>query len=1383
MNPKHIRTTACLAALLVSATAACGQTITLKSLLAEMTDPDAVARLPQPAYQCLQASSYNRASTNRHQPNQDTSGWFADSDGLGFIRTEMINGKKEWVMMEHTGPGCLTKFWTPFFYHAFGERVGANVRIYLDGAETPVIDESLIRLVRGEGTFRPPLATPTARAGDSYAPIPFAKSCKVTMTDKPFYNIINYRAYPAGTPVETFTRAGYDAAAADLAKAGQALTALPEANKGSIKQAVEVKAGGMLEMKLPEGANAVRQFTVRMPGATQNPATLRSTVLAMTFDGEETVWCPLGDFFCSADSLHPMHTWQRTVTADGTLVCRWVMPYQKSASLRVLNLGGQPVQIELLADVARWDWDDRSMHFHANWRPDDVVPGTPFQDWNYIDIRGQGVFVGDAWTVLNIQGSWWGEGDEKIYVDDAWDKGFPTHFGTGTEDYYGWAGGVVPTRQDEFSVPFLANPRVGGLDGRTTGFNICTRTRSLDAIPFAKRLVFDMESSFGTDIRKPWNLLGYSAVTFWYARPGATHNRPALPEAAARPIMSLAEVKAKSDAIRKPAKSVRAIGAGGYEFESLKPTAASPNLGSGPQRPAEKFNPSQWSGEEHYFIPAKQAGDFVEFTFTEQFTAKTLILHLTTSFDFGVATISVNGKPALEKADLFSAEPAVKAVNLGRHVPVNNRFVLRCELVAPNARARGARTFMGLDSLVLMEDALAKPAAPSAAPRDGAAITLDSLLAEMINRDTVAKWPVPAYTLRQSSSYDRATKDPADAKGWFANKDYEQFIRTEQNDGRREWVILEHEGPGALTRFWLPLHPPKDKQIIRFYFDGSPTPAIAVPFNELLSGRSFVKPPFAFVSWDETNLHNQLKAPPKTMRGVGGDLYLPIPFARSCKITLDQLPFYYIINYRAYEPGTAVETFSMAGYEAAKAALEKTGEILLGTPNITVAGSAKPVTLAPNEEVAVSLPPGPSAVRNLHVQVDPKDAPQVVRSTVLTAEFDGEPAIWCPLGEFFGCGARLNPVQDWFRTVQEDGTLFAHWIMPYQRTGRLTLKNLGAKPVTVSLAARTAPWAWDDRSMIFHANWRGTNAMKTRPMSDWNYIEIKGRGVYVGDTLTVFSPVSAWYGEGDEKVYLDGEAFPSHIGTGTEDYYGYAWGMATFFNSPFISTPRRDSKSRESWKGYTTTSRVRLLDGYPLRTSLRLDMEIWNWADTKVDYAVGAFWYARPGATHNRQPQPAEAAEPLREFPTVSSLRGAIECEGMKVLSHTEGLRIGRQENYPFDTGAWSGDAQLFVQARQPGNFVELLLAENVTGPRKITLHATQSHDYGILRFSVNGQAVDKVFDGQAPRPMLSGPVELGTFEPKEGKFVLRIEVTGANPASTGPKYYFGLDAVILTAP
>ncbi|MBL9135047.1 MAG: DUF2961 domain-containing protein [Verrucomicrobiales bacterium] len=513
--------------------------ITLQSLLTEMTDLEALARFPAANYQSLQASSYNRASTHRDQPDRGTSGWFADSDGLGFIRTEIIDGHQEWVIMDHQGPGCLTRIWTPFFYYDLQDRVGPNVRIYLDDSSTPVIDESLIQLVRGDGIFPAPLAVKTARAGDCYVPIPFARSCKVTLTKKSFYNIINYRAYPPGTPVETFTREAYHAAKRQYDAAGARLSALPHPDRGDLQKHATLRTGRKLVVTLPKGPHALRQFTVRLPGAIENPSSLRSTVLSMTYDGVETVWTPVGDFFGSADALHSFRTYQRVVMEDGVLVCRWVMPYRRSAEVRVTNLGPTPVPLTVQAEVMPWIWDERSMHFYARWRPDELVPGAPFQDWNFVDIRGQGVYVGDQWTVLNPQEGWWGEGDEKIYVDGAWDQGFPTHFGTGTEDYYGWAGGVNPTRQDEFSTPFLANVRVGGLNEDTKGFNICVRHRGLDAIPFRQRLVFDMESSFGVDIRHPWDLLGYSAVTFWYAKPGATHNRPALPNEARKPIVSM----------------------------------------------------------------------------------------------------------------------------------------------------------------------------------------------------------------------------------------------------------------------------------------------------------------------------------------------------------------------------------------------------------------------------------------------------------------------------------------------------------------------------------------------------------------------------------------------------------------------------------------------------------------------------------------------------------------------------------------------------------------------------------------------------------------------------------------------------------------------------
>ena len=118
---------------------------------------------------------------------------------------------------------------------------------------------------------------------------------------------------------------------------------------------------------------------------------------------------------------------------------------------------------------------------------------------------------------------------------------------------------------------------------------------------------------------------------------------------------------------------------------------------------AEVFRPEQWSGEAHFFIAARKPGDFVEFTLTEQFQPRTLRLRITTSYDFGVATVSVNGQAAAERLDLFSEKPAVREVHLGTHKPRDNQFVIRCELIEPGPRSRGARTYLGLDSILIGE--------------------------------------------------------------------------------------------------------------------------------------------------------------------------------------------------------------------------------------------------------------------------------------------------------------------------------------------------------------------------------------------------------------------------------------------------------------------------------------------------------------------------------------------------------------------------------------------------------------------------------------------------------------------------------------------------------
>ena len=658
-------------------------------------------------------------------------------------------------------------------------------------------------------------------------------------------------------------------------------------------------------------------------------------------------------------------------------------------------------------------------------------------------------------------------------------------------------------------------------------------------------------------------------------------------------------------------------------------------------------------------------------------------------------------------------------------------------------------------------------------------VTYSGLLREIADRDAVAALPVPAFTLRQSSSHDPRKKDPADAEGWHSNNDHDNAMRTEENEGRKEWVIMEDKGPGAVVRFWTPLAADRNQQTIRFYLDGSPTPAITANLNDLFRGCGFVPPPFAFVSFDETDLRKQIEKPRAGAQGVGGDLYLPIPYSKGCKITLDSVPFYYVINYRSYAAGTAVKSFSMEEFEAMKQVVTLTGDVILGRTDPPKADNKWNLAeLSPGEERGGDLAPGPAAVRDLIIRIRPDEAPAALRSLVVQATFDGEPTVWCPLSEFFGAGVRLQPVQDFWRSVGDDGTLRTSWLMPYSKSARVSIKNICDHDLSVGLLTATIQRKWDDRSMLFHANWHSQRLIPTQPRSDWNYIEIQGQGRYVGDTLTVFNPSRDWYGEGDERIYQDGAALPEFIGTGTEDYYGYAWGMADFFNSPFISIPRRETPDHNNWLGYTTTSRVRPLDSIPFQSALRHDMEIWHWANCKVDYAVGTFWYARPGAKCNRQPQPDEAAAAVRELPGPRKIAGAVEFESLKVTATSPGLNVGEQAGAMLAGEGWSGDKQVFVQATKVGDFIEFSIPVDDNKPHKLILHATRSYDYGILRFTVNGQAAGKETDFYHPEATLAEPIELGTFQAHDGKLLLRAEVTGTNPASRGPRYYSGFDCV-----
>lgn len=637
------------------------QEVTMQSLLREMVDRERITEFStELPYRTLQASSYNRASVSPDQP-----GWFADSDGVFCIRTEKNKkGETEWVLMEDNGPGAITKMWAVCFYYGLGDTTGANLKIYLDGEEEPTIFCNFFELVQGKNFVKPPLAAETRRAGNCYLPIPYAKSCKVTMDKKVFYNIINYRSYPKGTRVKTFSMDEYhrsqnlvDSVNQVLAKGCIQDDKVSRKALKTFRKQQTLAPGESLRLTVDNKrkSGAVRLLTIRLKADDEAQA-LRSTVLKTFFDGEQTIWSPVGDFFNIGVGMKSYRMWERAVETDGTMVCRWVMPYRKQSEWCLENLGKQPVTVEMTVESGPYNWTDRSMYFHASWRMDDPTPGFPLFDYNLVKVEGTGLYVGDQFTVLNPEQGWWGEGDEKVYVDD---DTFPSHFGTGTEDYYGWAGGVVPNPVDEFDEPFLSNVRVASPN--SMGYNTCTRTRVLDAIPFKERLDFNIESS-GSN-RSSWFHLQYAVNAFWYAKPGATSNRKPLPDMAARKLMTLEELQAFNESCKKN----KYVFPGAIEAENMDTY----QVGEGVQL---HEGMSVWGELSNGAVKAfafSQEGQDLEVRLTELFDKVPLKVCLITGNGSGEFDIKVNGE-FVRNVNLASEHSAVTTIDLGDFDPVDN---------------------------------------------------------------------------------------------------------------------------------------------------------------------------------------------------------------------------------------------------------------------------------------------------------------------------------------------------------------------------------------------------------------------------------------------------------------------------------------------------------------------------------------------------------------------------------------------------------------------------------------------------------------------------------------------------------------------------------------
>ncbi|MBN2212481.1 MAG: DUF2961 domain-containing protein [Sedimentisphaerales bacterium] len=523
-----------------------------------------------------------------------------------------------------------------------------------------------------------------------------------------------------------------------------------------------------------------------------------------------------------------------------------------------------------------------------------------------------------------------------------------------------------------------------------------------------------------------------------------------------------------------------------------------------------------------------------------------------------------------------------------------------------------------------------------------AQVNLGTLLDRMIDRDDMAR--LPDFTCRQASSYDRASTIP-EVPSWFANSDHTQYIRTEINQGRTERVMMDATGPGAITRWWVTSN--VYNGYIRIYLNGATSPTVTARVDSLIGGTTLVSAPLSEVT------------------SSGRNLYLPIPYSQSCKVTFDSSDLlYYNINYITFDAGITVQSFSLSELGVYATKITQTKNALLNPQNVigTISDTQNTqaaVNMFESLQLDVS---GPAAIRTLAVSITEDGAVPpdfVLENVYIELTFDGERTALVPVAEFFGSGYGVNAYTSWWRKTQASGLFTCYWPMPFQTEATITIHNQAAAQLDVTIEAASGPWTWDTASMYFHSGRHGQSNVSTADKQDWNIIEITGQGVYAGDTLTLYNPVSDWWGEGDEKVWVDYEGFPSHFGTGTEDYYGYAWGNPTYYTAPFHAQPRADGPGSS---GHVVNTRTRSLDRVPFDSHLQFDIEIWHWATTLMDYATTSYWYARPGAMSNTE-EPVFSALGSDEFDDANVHEGwswidSDSDDAYNTTSHSGFLRI-----------------------------------------------------------------------------------------------------------------------------
>lgn len=207
---------------------------------------------------------------------------------------------------------------------------------------------------------------------------------------------------------------------------------------------------------------------------------------------------------------------------------------------------------------------------------------------------------------------------------------------------------------------------------------------------------------------------------------------------------------------------------------------------------------------------------------------------------------------------------------------------------------------------------------------------------------------------------------------------------------------------------------------------------------------------------------------------------------------------------------------------------------------------------APGETKTLLNTTGAGVIQRIWMTISDR-TPKVLRAIRIEMYWDGSttPAVSVPLGDFFGVGlGRKVAFQNAMFSDPEGRSFNSYVPMPYRKSARIVLVNESDKAVNLFYDVNFQQVkAHGPDVLYFHAYW--SRVEKTELAEDFIILpNVKGKGRYLGMNMGIITdPLyeKSWWGEGEVKIYLDGDKdLPTLNGTGTEDYIGTGWGQGAF---------------------------------------------------------------------------------------------------------------------------------------------------------------------------------------------------------------------------------------------